>query len=118
MVSKSIHISLMIWHLLKNSSFKPVFCVIGLAARFYAKVHYLFYTRLHLLPTALRLYGDTSLKRGGQWVLYYLSSFVFFSRCTFELITVIVFIGKQIQFSRNNNLENQTTEALVFYNKY
>lgn len=56
-VSKCIHINLMIWHLLKNSSFKPVFCLIGLAAPFYAKVHlslyYLFYTRLHLLPTAL-----------------------------------------------------------------
>lgn len=31
---------------------------------------------------------------------------------------VIVFIGKQVQFSRNNNLESQTIEPLVFYNKY
>lgn len=57
-------------------------------------------------------------KGGGRWLLDYLFSFVFFSRCTFELIMVIFFIGKQVQFSRNNNLESQTIEPLVFYNKY
>lgn len=109
----------MIWHLVKNSSFKPVFCLIGLAAPFYAKVHlslyHLFYTRLHLLPTALWLYVDTLLKKEGD------SGFciIFSALCSFldVLLNWLRWLSS-LENKVQNNLESQTVETLVFYNKY
>lgn len=68
--SKCIHMTLMIWHLVSNSSLNFFVCSIELAAPFYAKVNLTLpvLCRLlfvHLLPTALRLYVETLLKWRG-----------------------------------------------------
>lgn len=113
MASKCIPINWTIWHLLKNSSFKPVFCLIGLYAKAHLSLYCLFYARLHLLPTALWLYVETLLKRGTV-VWYYLFSFVFFSRLLLNWLWWLSSLENKVQFSRNSNLENQTIETSVF----
>lgn len=107
MASKCIPINWTIWHLLKNSSFKPVFCSAGFYAKVHLSLYCLFYPRLHLLPTASWLYVETLLKRGTV-VWYYLFSFVFFSRLLFNWLWWLCLLESKVQYGRNSNLESQT----------
>lgn len=96
-VPECIHTNLMIWHLLNN--LLNLFLFNRVSSPFLCKgtlVFTLLVLYKNLLPTALWLCVEMLVKRGGgQCFLYYLFSFVFFSRYTFELIMVIMFMGKQ-----------------------
>lgn len=100
-----------------------VFVEQGLAAPCYAKVHlslyYLFYTGLTPVVTNcfMTVCGYVTKQGGGQWVLDDLFSFVFFSGCSLNWLRGLASVEYKVQFSRDN-LEGQTIETLVFYNKY
>lgn len=106
-----------IWHLVNNSSLNLFGFFLLLFNRvsspFLCKGKLVFILLVlcrlpfvHLLPTALRLYVETLLKRRGCSFFIIFSALCSFLDVLFNRLRWLSSLEKQIQFSRNNDLES------------